>query len=337
MSKDGISDNEERAATGPRQLFDADDEVLQSAEEEDDDALLGEYPADDYDQPLEQRSRIIEREIPTVQNKRYNEERPEKVVKCRTKNKKGGKKSDREGKEQSEFDRIMESAKMKRKKKHITQEEAANRAQSFLSRMRDAADQDELNLASGLPAVAKLAILDEVCIEIVKPAWTAWYLQEGLLSIIERWLTPLPDGGLPNLTLRTKLLATLTKIHCSADYMANTTLGERLLELWRSPEESEENRQSIRKIVNMLIKPILGLRYNSAAHTNDFPHVERVIQPSLRASTFRAAPPHVQARQFRVAPKSQILEERQAINAEDNRIQRIMDSKLRKRKATRNY
>eukprot|EP01054_Gregarina_sp_Poly1_P002980 Gregarina_sp_Poly_1__2979@NODE_1836_length_3250_cov_105_787308_g971_i1_p5_GENE_NODE_1836_length_3250_cov_105_787308_g971_i1NODE_1836_length_3250_cov_105_787308_g971_i1_p5_ORF_typecomplete_len129_score23_04_NODE_1836_length_3250_cov_105_787308_g971_i1578964 len=121
--------------------------------------------------------------------------------------------------------------------------------------------------------------------------------------------------------------------------MANTQLGERLVEFWKSPEESEENRQNIRKIVSAIIKPIIGLRYNTQQPADAIaekvaPATVTTQLNSATRSQFRAAPPRVQARQFRVAPKSQVPEERRI---DDERLQKIMDSKLRqpKRKPAR--
>lgn len=81
--------------------------------------------------------------------------------------------------------------------------------------MREASEKDDIKLALGQPAISKLSIVDEMINEIAKPVWTQWFLQEGLLQVLEKWLAPLADGGCPNLSLRTKILGLLARINVS--------------------------------------------------------------------------------------------------------------------------
>lgn len=93
-----------------------------------------------------------------------------------------------------------------------------NRVESLLTQMRRAYEQDMEKLTNGQPATSKLALLDTVISEVSKPVMTVKFIRGGFLSILEGWLAPLPDRSLPNLTLRSKLLTLLVRLHVSHCY-----------------------------------------------------------------------------------------------------------------------
>lgn len=147
----------------------------------------------------------------------------------------------------------------KRRKADFTEAEAADVARQMIQRMRDAAEEDDRARSEGRPAVAKLKLLNEACAEIGKPKWMHWYLREGVCDILARWLMILPGGTLPNMTIRTRMLQLMHKIPISIEHLHGTELGVRLVQLWHSSEELEENRALIRSLVQLLLRPVFGL------------------------------------------------------------------------------
>ena len=55
------------------------------------------------------------------------------------------------------------------------------------------------------------------------------FLDEGILSTLNLWLTPLPDGSLPNLLLRTALFEILDRLPITSDALEDTQLAKTIV------------------------------------------------------------------------------------------------------------
>ncbi|XP_017428632.1 protein IWS1 homolog 1 [Vigna angularis] len=79
------------------------------------------------------------------------------------------------------------------------------------------------------------------------------FLDNGLLTVLKNWLEPLPDGSLPNLTIRTKVLKILNDMdlehHDKREHLKNSGIGNAVMFLSQSDEEINSNR----KLANELI------------------------------------------------------------------------------------
>eukprot|EP01069_Polyplicarium_translucidae_P007415 Polyplicarium_translucidae@DN3104_c0_g1_i2.p1 len=191
----------------------------------------------------------------------------------------------------------------------ITPEEAMGRARDVIRKMVEAAEADERSVLSGRVAVAKLELIDHVVAEVSKPKWMLWYLQEGVCEALGRWLRPLADGSLPSLTIRSKVLELLTKLPVAAEHLQRNDLGRRVVALWKSSAESEENRQLIRIFVHSVLRPVLGLRQafrtareteDTSAETRSRVDVERSSEAALGLVPSNADPWAAKSRRARV-------------------------------------
>ena len=97
--------------------------------------------------------------------------------------------------------------KMKKKKKDKKKlSELEEEARNFLGKMDAAADEDEKSYQERKPATKKLSILSEVLEKLANKEFTRPLLDYDLLSIIKRWIQPLPSGKLDNSAAHQRLL-----------------------------------------------------------------------------------------------------------------------------------
>eukprot|EP00854_Cymbomonas_tetramitiformis_P019388 gene19388-23180_t len=114
-----------------------------------------------------------------------------------------------EGAIKDEIDELFDGIKMgtrNRRKNIFSEDEQRSMVTAFLAKMELAAENDvELNHRKQ-PAVNKLKMLPEVIKVLEKTHLHNELLNSGVLDILKEWLSPLPDGSLPNLRVRSALL-----------------------------------------------------------------------------------------------------------------------------------
>ncbi|KAL7068157.1 hypothetical protein ACR3K2_13280 [Cryptosporidium serpentis] len=169
---------------------------------------------------------------------------------------------------------------------HISESDARERIRNFFESMNTAAIKDEEAYAKGRVAAHKLRMIDDVCKQIAMPKWSRWFINEGIFDVLDRWLSTLPDGTLPNLALRSKILNLLNNLPIKEDDLIGTTIGRRLCELWQNPSETQENRQIIRSLVQRWLRTLM--KNNSPVDTP----VPPTVSASTNKSTFAVSHSH---------------------------------------------
>ncbi|XP_017426338.1 protein IWS1 homolog 1-like [Vigna angularis] len=139
----------------------------------------------------------------------------------------------------------------KRKKNEKNPAEIPLSVMNVMIEFKVAAQEDADLNRQGKPAIKKLKKLyfsTNVLLEKQQE-----FLDHGLLTVLKNWLEPLPDGSLPNLTLRTKILKILNDIdlehHDRRKHLKNSGIGNAVMFLSQSDEEIIANR----KLANELI------------------------------------------------------------------------------------
>ena len=94
----------------------------------------------------------------------------------------------------------------KGKRRRKDEEMARMEVLDFLSKMEIAVEEDARAYAAGKPAVKKLKLLPEVEKKLVMVELHEAFLRHGLLTVLRAWLDLLPDGNLPTITVRTRLI-----------------------------------------------------------------------------------------------------------------------------------
>jgi transcription factor SPN1 len=150
----------------------------------------------------------------------FDDERPDEAMEDKPKKGKGSssaKKRTRGPDQLSDDDMdnpIVAAVQRMKKKKKVKkgEQQLMVEAGEFLAKMEQAAIDDEAAIKQKKPGLNKLRMLPEVLAEISKVDMHRAYLESDFLKIAKRWIQPLPDGSLGNITVRQKLLATIAKM-----------------------------------------------------------------------------------------------------------------------------
>lgn len=119
---------------------------------------------------------------------------------------------------QAEYD-DMGGRKRKRQKvpekaveNRLTDEEIDAIVSELIHTMNRACENDIENNRNKKIAYHKLDMLNDVLLKLLKPDWREKYIQHGVLSVIRKWLEPLPDRTIPNIKIRTGMLKILESV-----------------------------------------------------------------------------------------------------------------------------
>lgn len=99
----------------------------------------------------------------------------------------------------------------------MTDEEIDAHAKNIAQQMRDAVNDDNKANAEGRPALHKLMLLDQVNRDLRKLSIQEKFLDIGGISMLGRWLEPLPDGTYPNVQVAKEILMTINSLQIDSD------------------------------------------------------------------------------------------------------------------------
>lgn len=120
----------------------------------------------------------------------------------------------------------------------------------MLNRMKEAADADKQANIKRQAGISKLKMLNEVLKNISKHDLNEVLVENGVMSALADWLSPLPDRSLPSLDLRTKLLR---KLHLfttiSSETLKHSGIGKAVMFLYKHPKETRSNKDTCRELV----------------------------------------------------------------------------------------
>lgn len=160
----------------------------------------------------------------------------------------------------------------RRSRQRISEEEMRERAQRFCDQMQEAYFSDRGSMEAGAPAVKKLMMLDQVVAQLSKaPLMTkreeerttdrldvVFYLKrEGIMERIKEWLSPNPDGTLPQVEIRTALYKTLSGLVMDEmDLKQSNGLPIVLGDNLKNRHETPANRRIIKAMMTRWIRDI---------------------------------------------------------------------------------
>lgn len=190
---------------------------------------------------------------------------------------------------------MFKSSKSRNKKLERTPEETAMLVEQFMARLEVAAEEDaELNRQSK-PAINKLKMLPALISVLSKRQLQQEFLDRGILSVLKNWLEPLPDGSLPNMTIRSALLKILTdlpidvELYDRREQLKKSGLGKVIMFLSRTDEEATANRKLARDLVDKWSRPIFqkSTRYEDLRNFDEErppPPRPSVKKPTVKSS-----------------------------------------------------
>ncbi len=193
--------------------------------------------------------------------------------------------------EEAGVERIFIKGGNKKKKKEKTAEEVKDMVIDLLTKMEMAAGKDEKSNQEQKPCIAKLGLMNMVYEQLTKRKYQAKYLDHGVLGVLKEWLKPMPDGSLPNVLVRTKVLSILEALPINLELpdrkeqLRSSQLGKLVMFLSKVPDETPDNRKRATQLVQRWARPIFELSTRYA----DMKATERVDLSASAAETAAAA------------------------------------------------
>lgn len=149
--------------------------------------------------------------------------------------------------------------KKKRDKKTLT--EAEDEVKAFVHKMEVAAIEDEASVLARQPALKKLSLLNEVCDMLSRKDMQRLLLDFDVLVLVRRWMMPLPNGTLGNVTVRQRLLdaiRTMTggETGITANDLKRSELGKTVMILYKHRAETPNMKRQWKALVELWSRPI---------------------------------------------------------------------------------
>ncbi|XVF82393.1 hypothetical protein PTKIN_Ptkin16aG0043500 [Pterospermum kingtungense] len=145
----------------------------------------------------------------------------------------------------------------KRRKKVMEKspEEIGSLVEKVMAVLEVAAEEDaQLNIQDQ-PAIKKIQILPLLTEFLSKKKFQQEFLDHGVLSVLKKWLEPLPDGSLPNAIVRGSILNILNEVlpidverEDRREQLKKSGLGKVVMFLSKSEEENTANRNLARHL-----------------------------------------------------------------------------------------
>ena len=164
--------------------------------------------------------------------------------------------------EADEDDPILQAVNKLKKKKKIQKKysELEEEAKPFLAKMDQAAEDDEEAVSQKRPALKKLMIIDEVCDTLARRDMQRPLLDQDLLIICKRWIQPLPNGQLGNITVRQRIIGVIALMTgengiTSID-LKRSDFGKVVMSLYMHKNETKAMKRSLRSLIDQWSRPI---------------------------------------------------------------------------------
>jgi transcription factor SPN1 len=156
---------------------------------------------------------------------------------------------------------MMAVNKMKRKKKVQKKlSDLQDEAKEFLTKMQQAAEEDEEAFQQRRPALKKLSMLTEVCDMLARRDMTRPLLELDLLVLCKRWIQPLPGGKLGNMTVRQRILQSIALMSSEGGITSNdlkaSEFGKVIMSLYMHKDETPTLKRQMKSLIEQWSRPI---------------------------------------------------------------------------------
>ncbi|VEU42350.1 unnamed protein product [Pseudo-nitzschia multistriata] len=164
--------------------------------------------------------------------------------------------------EADEDDPILQAVNKLKKKKKVQKKysELEEEAKPFLANMEKAAADDEESISQKRPALKKLMMIDEVCETLARRDMQRPLLDQDLLVTCRRWIQPLPNGQLGNITVRHRLIDAVALMTgengITASDLKRSDFGKVVMSLYMHKSETKAMKKKHRSLIDQWSRPI---------------------------------------------------------------------------------
>lgn len=148
----------------------------------------------------------------------------------------------------------------KKKKEKRSFSEMEDEAKLLLGKMEQAADEDDAKIAQREPATHKLSLLNEVCDMLTRKDMQRMLLDLDVLAICKRWIQPLPNGTLGNVTVRQRLLHAVSNMNgengINANDLKRSEFGKVVMVLYKHKAETPAMKHQLKQLIEQWSRPI---------------------------------------------------------------------------------
>eukprot|EP00933_Yihiella_yeosuensis_P039308 TRINITY_DN33295_c0_g2_i2.p1 TRINITY_DN33295_c0_g2~~TRINITY_DN33295_c0_g2_i2.p1 ORF type:complete len:349 (-),score=74.62 TRINITY_DN33295_c0_g2_i2:280-1326(-) len=157
------------------------------------------------------------------------------------------------------FDKVLLDIRPK-KGLSIREEECHPFCESFVKEMIEVARLDLEDHENGIPMLHKMKMLPKAVEVMDNFTLAPVFVTYGGAHALGYWMKPLPNGELPNVHLRTRLLLCMERLPITKDALKGCTdakLGQIVAALQQHPKETVANRKVARQLVQKWLKQVL--------------------------------------------------------------------------------
>mmetsp|Transcript_5182 Transcript_5182/g.6031 ORF Transcript_5182/g.6031 Transcript_5182/m.6031 type:complete len:474 (-) Transcript_5182:495-1916(-) len=155
------------------------------------------------------------------------------------------------------LDQAIERMKKKQKTKRKDHDMEVE-ANDLIKRMTKAAEDDVEAIKERRPATKKLRMLDEVVDILGQYDMIKILLEEGVLSACKLWIEPLPSGALGNVTIRKRIIETITNMgdKIEKDHLKRSRIGQSIMVLYKHKSETPSIKRELKVLIEKWSRPI---------------------------------------------------------------------------------
>ncbi|XVF24497.1 hypothetical protein REPUB_Repub13aG0133200 [Reevesia pubescens] len=193
-----------------------------------------------------------------------------------------------ETKEDDDIELMFDRVKRRKKMDEKSPQEIALLVEKVMALLEVAVEEDAQLNRQDKPAIKKIQMLPLLTDFLSKKKLQEEFLDHGVLSLLKNWLEPLPDGSLPNATIRASILNILTEVlpidiekEDRKEQLKKSGLGKVVMFLSKSEEELSANRKLARHLTENWSRTL----YNKSTRFTDLRNIEQKAGiPLMKAS-----------------------------------------------------
>jgi transcription factor SPN1 len=186
--------------------------------------------------------------------------------------------SDNEDKDNPIMEVVNKMKRIKRASKKLS--ELEDEAKAFITKMDNAADEDEESYKAKQPSTKKLALLSEAVDMLTRRDMVRILLDMDVLASCKRWIQPLPNGHLGNVTVRQRILEAISNMTGERGIVSNdlkrSGIGQTVMILYKHKSETPNMKRDLKKLIEQWSRPI----FQKSGNMKDLEHVHAARRPT---------------------------------------------------------